>query len=139
VNAPVLTGKRILVAEDDPVFRRVIVFTLQKAGFEVTPCADGQEAWKFLQEHSFDCLVVDHQMPRLCGLELAARVRQEPSRRGLPIILCTAKRLELDIDFFIEQLQIAAILMKPFRPSQLVQVVAEACHAPGLRHCGVHA
>ncbi len=125
----VVEKTRILVAEDDPVFRRVIVFTLERAGFTVFAAGNGKEAWDYLQSHEIDCLVSDHQMPIMSGIELVQRI-EESSFRGLfPIVMCTAKSLEFDSDFLTEHYRLAAIMQKPFSPAGLVGVLKEVCTA----------
>ncbi len=76
MGTPISMGSAtILIAEDDPVFRRVIAFALQSAGFECQMASDGQEAWNILQETHIDLLVTDHEMPVRSGIELIELLR----------------------------------------------------------------
>jgi CheY-like chemotaxis protein len=120
---------RVLVAEDDVVFRRVITFTLQRAGFAVTAVANGALAWECLGRESFDCLVTDHQMPQMSGIELLNLLRKSEPHRGLPTVLCTAKGLELDAVYLAERYQLAAVMHKPFSPRKLVEILSTRCCA----------
>lgn len=122
----------VLVAEDDPVFRRVIAFTLQRSGFAVTAVANGAEAWEFLQRQAVDCLVTDHQMPQMSGIELVQRIQDSPLQGRLPIVMCTAKSLEIDADFLMRHYELAAIMQKPFSPARLVTVLQEVNRAATL-------
>jgi two-component system, chemotaxis family, chemotaxis protein CheY len=117
----------VLVAEDDSVFRRVICFTLTRAGFDVQAAADGQQAWDLLQQGMFDGLVTDHQMPRMSGIELLEQVRANPSLAELQIVLCTAKGLELDSEFLSNRYGLAAVMHKPFSPRKLGEVLEVCC------------
>ncbi len=113
----------ILIAEDDPVFRRVIAFALQSAGFECQMASDGQEAWNILQETHVDLLVTDHEMPVLSGIELIEALRCNHLFDYLPIVLSTAKGLEFDADELLAKHQPIAILRKPFSPRQMIALV----------------
>ncbi len=113
----------ILIAEDDPVFRRIIAFSLQSAGFECHVAANGLEAWGILKETHVDLLVTDHEMPICSGIELIQQLRSMPSHDQLPIILSTAKGLEFDADELVAMNQPLAILRKPFSPRQMTAMV----------------
>ncbi len=125
------TGIRVAVAEDDAVFRRVITFTLERAGLTVLPVPNGELAWQLLQNEEVACLVTDHQMPLLSGIELLNRVRGDERLRDLPAVLCTAKGLELDSEYLMRRYNLAAILHKPFSPRKLAELLCECCHVSG--------
>ena len=116
---------RILVAEDNRAIGCVISFNLKKAGFEVVHKLSGDAAWRQLSEQEFDLVMTDFQMPGMNGGELCARIRQEPALKSLPVILLTAKGLEIDADYYRETLAVSAVLMKPFSPRALVALVQE--------------
>jgi CheY-like chemotaxis protein len=114
---------RILVAEDNVAMANVIAFNLRKAGFDVLHVASGDIAWKQLQLEEFALLVTDFQMPGMNGGDLSRRIRQEPSLAAIPVVLLTAKCLELDVEYYRETLGVNAVMMKPFSPRSLVQLV----------------
>lgn len=120
-------GRRVLVAEDDAVFRRVIEFTLSRAGFSVTTAINGADALAQFQEVQIDCLVTDQQMPQLSGIELVDRIRRVDVYKDIPIILCTAKGLELDSQFLMERYGLRAVLHKPFSPRHLISLLESCC------------
>lgn len=122
--------KRILVAEDNVAMLSVIRFTLEKAAFEVTTAPSGQAAWDLLERHDFDLLVSDFQMPGITGGELCQRIRQHPRLAPMPVILLTAKGLELDATRYRDQLSVVAIMAKPFSPRELTRTVQD-CLAVG--------
>ena len=103
----------------------VIGFNLRKAGFDVVHVASGEMAWKLLQQEEFHLLVTDFQMPGVDGGELCRLIRGEPSLAAIPVILLTAKGLEIDVDYYRETLTVSAVLRKPFSPKSLVQLVKE--------------
>jgi len=70
----------ILIAEDDPTTRYLLRSVLKAAGFSVEAVVDGRAALEKLREKNFDLVLTDIWMPRLNGLELMARLRQEAIR-----------------------------------------------------------
>ena len=90
------TTHRILVAEDHPVLARVIQFNLEQAGYSVTVACNGREAIEYLSTESFALLLTDYQMPISDGAAVCDFVRQTQHNAQLPIILCSAKGLELN-------------------------------------------
>ena len=81
----------ILIAEDDPISRRILEVTLVKAGHNVLVTCDGNEAWDALQASDAPSLaVLDVMMPGIDGLEVCRRVRQIPSYLPPYLILLTA-------------------------------------------------
>lgn len=101
------------------MFKGILVW----AGYEVHTASHGFEAWERIRMEPFDSLFTDHNMPGMTGLELIAKVR----RAGIPIsvILATATMPEpsLNPDAWLD---IAAILIKPFSPEELLVAVAMA-------------
>jgi CheY-like chemotaxis protein len=119
----------ILVAEDDRVMSDMLRFTLERAGYAVTLTRNGDDAWQALQAQDFDLLVTDYQMPGRTGLDIARGLRQEQPDRNLPIILLSARGLELNASQIKQELSISAVLFKPYSPMELVQIVSELFHA----------
>ena len=119
------TGKTVLVAEDNAALRRVIAFALKGCGFEATTAADGAEAWEIAKDQSFDLIVSDQQMPNMTGLELIEKLRSSATNAKTPVILLTAKGLELEAQTLRERYGVSAMLHKPFSPSQLGSLAEE--------------
>ena len=84
-------GDRILVAEDDPQTRKVLVDFLEDWGLEVTACADGTSAWEQIRQSPPSLLLLDWAMPGLDGIELCRRIRQLPDRPFVYIIFLTGR------------------------------------------------
>ncbi len=130
-DAPFVEGApgRILLAEDNLALLQVTKFNLQRAGYEVVAAADGWEAWQALQQQEFDAVISDEQMPRMTGRELCEKMRASDAHRHIPIILLTAKCLELDHGRLESELGITRVLGKPFSPRQLVEIVGQMLFA----------
>lgn len=86
----VLRGASILCVEDEEDLRTDICEELEAAGYQVDEAKDGQQALEALRERRFDLVLCDITMPRMSGLELLRRVRQEPALGDLPFVFLTA-------------------------------------------------
>ncbi|MEX0711049.1 MAG: response regulator [Pirellulales bacterium] len=116
-------SKRVLLCDDEIHILRAAEFKLSRAGFHVRCAADGLEAWEAIQQECPDLLVTDFQMPRLTGLELIQRLRQNESTRHLRVVVLTAKGLELSATELAEKWGVLAVLGKPFSPRELLRIV----------------
>jgi DNA-binding response OmpR family regulator len=112
--------QRILVVEDDVAIRRLNAQVLVGSGYEVAAAEDGAAGWEALHANNFDLLITDHDMPRLSGLELVKKVRS--ARMTLPVILASGS-LHTEELARHPWLQLAATLLKPFSPRQLLETV----------------
>lgn len=84
-------SRRVLVADDDPVFREVAGACLRNAGFEVSQAVEGAQAMEMLQRETYDLAIIDLLMPRIDGLRLIALIRATPQLRHLPILVITSQ------------------------------------------------
>lgn len=122
--------KRLLVAEDNLALAGVVAFNLRQAGFEVVVRHNGNDAWREAQAEHFDLIVLDQQMPGMNGSELCAKLRSHPQKRNTPVVMVTAKGLELDLARLQNELQASAVLSKPFSPADLIAQVKQALACP---------
>lgn len=110
---------KILVAEDDPVSRRLLEVTLGRWGYEVVSCVDGDGAMRALATPEPPRMaVLDWMMPEVDGVEVCRRVRTTPGGRRLYLVLLTAKGRVEDL---VEGLGAGAddYLVKPFQAAEL--------------------
>jgi DNA-binding response OmpR family regulator len=109
---------KVLIADDDPVSRKLLQSYLQKWGCEVTSAQDGAEAWSCFQRDEFPVVITDWMMPELDGLELVRRIRSGPRSRYVYLILLTAKGQKEDL---VEGMDAGAddFLTKPFDRDEL--------------------
>jgi DNA-binding response OmpR family regulator len=108
---------KILVAEDQPDIRDLLVLNLATAGHVVTAVADGQAALDSQLEAASDLLILDLMMPRLDGLDVCKALRARG--RATPILMLTAKSTELDRVLGLE-LGADDYLTKPFSMAELL-------------------
>lgn len=110
---------KILIAEDDPVSRRLLEVFLKSAGYEVISARDGQEAWAQLQlPDSPSLLIADWMMPGMSGIDLCRQIREQPTLKRVYIILLTSLNGKERI---IEGLTAGAndYVTKPFHQAEL--------------------
>ncbi len=85
-----LNPPTVLVAEDDPVSRRMLAKNLERLGCRCEVASDGEEAWEAYRRSSPDVLITDLMMPVLDGLGLCRRIREEADSGEIYIALLTA-------------------------------------------------
>lgn len=132
---------RIIVAEDSPLIRKQIKDSLASGGFtNLLLCSDGREAYEEIMKEGahFDVLVTDVEMPRLDGLALTRRIKENPATKDLPIIVFSSIMAE-DIKVKAASVGARYQITKP-EISQLVEFVArivrekqEEAQAAGVR------
>ena len=91
-----MSGKLILIVEDEHAIRQMIAFGLRRAGFDVREAADCREARQSLADQRPDLMLVDWMLPDMSGLELTRAVKRDRQTRELPIIMLTARAEEGD-------------------------------------------
>ena len=112
-----------LVVDDSITVRRVTQRLLERNGMRVMTARDGADAMALLADHVPDIILLDIEMPRMDGYEVAAQVRADPRLQDVPIIMITsrvgekhrARAIELGVDDY---------LGKPYQESQLIDAIA---------------
>lgn len=109
----------ILIAEDDPVSRRVLEATLQKWNYDVSVAHNGMDAWEFMQGgQPAELAILDIMMPGMDGLELCRRIRTLATKTPPYLILLTAMSSKSDV---VRGIEAGAndYLSKPFHRDEL--------------------
>jgi two-component system, OmpR family, phosphate regulon response regulator PhoB len=86
----------IIIAEDEDALSTLLNYNLEKEGYEVGVASDGDEALVMIKERQPDLLVCDWMMPKVSGIEVCRRLRQQSTTRNLPIVMLTARSEESD-------------------------------------------
>ncbi|ESR25659.1 response regulator [Lutibaculum baratangense] len=89
---------RLLAADDDPILREFAKVHLATPQATVEAAADGDEAWRKLQEEEFDLVLLDIDMPGRDGFELLRLIRSDPRLSGLPCVMLTGREDIASID-----------------------------------------
>jgi CheY-like chemotaxis protein len=114
-----------LIVDDNLALARVTQFALDRAGYETQTARNGRLALEVAQASQFDVVVTDQQMPEMTGIELCRELRKLDAYAGCPIILLTAKGLELELPRLRDELGINAVFSKPFSPGAVVRAVED--------------
>ena len=86
----------IIIAEDEDALGTLLSYNLEKEGYDVGLATDGDEALMMVKERLPDLLVCDWMMPKVSGIEVCRRLRQQTATRNLPIVMLTARSEETD-------------------------------------------
>jgi CheY-like chemotaxis protein len=118
----------ILIAEDDPIVRKLAERSLRQAGYHILSAVDGQEATTIFKENTSDISLVllDVMMPNMNGHDALKNIRAV--KGGVPAIMCTGYDPE-SIDFESERDEDVRFLQKPFQPDDLLTTVRDALDA----------
>jgi two-component system chemotaxis response regulator CheY len=115
-------AKCILVVDDSETVRQVLQLTLVNAGFDVVEAEDGLEALDKLAHHSVDMMITDLNMPKMDGLDLIKKVREDGAHRFTPIVMLTTESSE-EKKLAGRKAGASGWIVKPFKPEQLLKVV----------------
>lgn len=131
VGAP---QQSILVVEDDPDLLRIMVHTLQSAGYRVVPAYGGEDALRKIRRERFAVVLTDLAMPKMSGVELIEILKRNPETAFVPVIAVTAHWME-SFGNAANDAGCEGHLQKPFRSSDLLKTVANVLKAAsvGLR------
>ncbi len=121
--------KTILVIDDDPDIRRLVVWKLRQAGFSAVVEEDGEAGLAAARGRTSeglsvrpDLVLVDWTMPKLSGIEVCRVLRENPDTADIPVILLTAKAQETE---FERGMAAGAddYIVKPFSPKEMLKRV----------------
>jgi Response regulator containing a CheY-like receiver domain and an HD-GYP domain len=91
----------ILVIEDNPINMELTVDLLESYGYDVTPAEDGFIALDKVKEKEFDLILLDIQLPKMDGLEVLSRLKEDQTTKDIPVIALTAHSMRGDDERFI--------------------------------------
>ena len=129
-----MTGKTVLIVDDEPAIREMIAVALEMADYECLEAADALEAHALIIDRQPDIILLDWMLPGTSGIELARRLKKEDTTADIPIIMLTAK---VEEDNKIRGLEVGAddYITKPFSPRELVarlKAVLRRATPPGI-------
>ena len=116
---------KVLIVDDSPTMRRILVNTVIKAGYpNLQEAEDGRDALAKMMAGKFDLLMTDWNMPNMCGLELVQAVRADANLKGIPILMVTTRNLKEDIIIAIKS-GVNGYIVKPFDAKTLTAKINE--------------
>jgi CheY-like chemotaxis protein len=116
--------KTLLLADDSVTIQRVIELTFSQEDVRVVSVSDGQRAVEWLETGMPDIVLVDVDVPGINGYEVAARVKQSPRLRHVPVVLLAGAFEPVDQER-VRSIPCDGVLVKPFEPQRLVSRVKE--------------
>ncbi|MBN1807070.1 MAG: response regulator [Sedimentisphaerales bacterium] len=114
-----MTGKRVLIVDDEVHIIHVVSIKLRNNGYEVISADNGAEAYELACREKPDIIVSDFQMPVMSGLELVEKLRNCDATEDIPVIMLTARSFAISEEQQ-ENLRISSCLSKPFSPKELL-------------------
>jgi len=110
--------KRVLVVEDEPAIRDLLVWVLQIEGYEVSAAENGRRAIEMAQHDPPDLMLLDLMMPGMDGYEVLQHLRDSPRLRAVPVVVMSAAARPESSDT-----QVKAFVAKPFDLDDLLGIV----------------
>ncbi|KRN02449.1 DNA-binding response regulator [Levilactobacillus senmaizukei DSM 21775 = NBRC 103853] len=107
----------MLVVDDEPAIVTLLQYNLEQADYQVVTAIDGEQALNLALHEKFDVILLDLMLPKMDGVEVTKRLRQE--KISTPIIMITAKTSEFDTVFGLE-LGADDYITKPFSPREVI-------------------
>lgn len=115
--------KKILITEDSPTMRSLLVSTIESLdGYQIIEATSGFEALRLLPREEVDLIITDINMPDINGLELISYVRNNPNYRSIPLFIISTESSEKDLERGIA-LGADEYLVKPFDPERLLSLI----------------
>lgn len=121
--------RRILVVDDDPVVLDVVTEILEGLDVDVETCSDPEIALALFASGSYDVVISDDRMPRMCGRDMLARVRGQ--RPETPTILMTGYGTPDKVDEAYERSGVFGFVHKPWNNAQVLETVQAALQLRG--------
>src|SRR5689334_3428787 len=125
-------GATILVVDDYPTSRKLLVALLEYEGYTLIESANGSGALELAQQRHPDLVITDVNMPVMGGVELANRLRQHPATERTPILFYTASIAEGALAKLAQAVGRENVLTKPCSPEVILAAVSSALGQPRL-------
>jgi DNA-binding response OmpR family regulator len=114
---------RIIVADDDRMFRKVAETTLRRQGYDVATASDGEEALQLIRSERPDIIVLDLIMPKLQGFDVLTILKQDTLTSAIPVIVLSSLTQEQDKQEALDLGAVAYFNKTTFSMSELVKQV----------------
>jgi DNA-binding response OmpR family regulator len=117
-----LTGKRVLIVEDDAAIIELLRFLLEQEGLEVEVARDGLKALDKMEAFSPDLVLLDLRLPKLEGMDVLWEMRQNPRWNNVPVVIIS---VDSSPQTMLQgwRLGVDSYFIKPFDPDELIRVI----------------
>jgi len=119
VEEVLVTKEKILVVDDEEDILELVQYNLEREGYRTVSAKTGEEALKIVEYHEIDLMILDLMLPGINGLEVTRKMKRNPEKMRIPIVMLTARGEEADI---VTGLELGAddYVTKPFSPKVLI-------------------
>jgi len=115
----------VLVVDDSPTSLKYISKILNDIGIDqITQASNGKDAFDLINNHFFDLIVTDFNMPEMDGLQLINSIRSESSQKTIPILMVTSEQNKNRLAA-VKQAGVSAVLDKPFEPTSIRNLITQ--------------
>jgi DNA-binding response OmpR family regulator len=118
----------ILIVDDETSFLDILQIILQRAGYKTIVTTNGKEGLNMVYEHRPNLVVLDDMLPGISGGDICMTLKNDPSVSDIPVILYSAGPRVREREF-IRQIGANATISKPFKPKDVVAMVADCLGA----------
>ena len=122
-------ARKILIIDDEAYVLSLLSSKFRQVGDDVLTAVDGQEGLEIARRESPHLIISDYQMPVLNGLDLAQRLKADPTTARIPVLMLTARGHRLEADD-VSRTNIRCVLPKPFSTRELLSKVEQLVGAP---------
>lgn len=137
---------KVLIADDDTIWRKLLAQNIQKWGYEVVSAEDGQKAWNLLQEHGAPRIaILDWQMPKLNGVDICRQIRNHLKLPFIYTIILTSRDTRDDMvagfesgadDYLVKPVDLAILRSRLNAAERIVKAVPPPRQIPGYQLLG---
>lgn len=122
-----MKGKRILLIEDEALFRTAVRIVMSRRGYEVVEAGDGDEGMQniissILEDNPYSLILLDLIMPKVSGIDVIEYLIEE--KIETPVLVITSM-LDFDIEFFCSRLKNISLLQKPFSSKEFFRKLSD--------------
>ena len=126
-----MTNLKVLVVEDSPTMRQLIVFALKRIrSLQIVEANDGVGGLKKLSAEKFDLILTDINMPIMDGLKLVSLIRNDPQYKEVPVVIITTEGAQEDRDRALA-LGANEYITKPIQTAKIIEVVRRLLNVAG--------
>ena len=115
-------AKTILAVDDSSSLRQMVAFSLKAAGYNVVEALDGQDGLEKAKLQTVDLVLTDQNMPRLDGIGLTRKLREDPRYQNTPILILTTESSD-QMKQAGRDAGATGWLVKPFNPHRLIEII----------------
>ena len=122
--------RKILIIEDEAAQVLLVRSRLEEAGYAVLSAMNGEEGLRKAREERPDLVLLDIVLPGMDGVQVCDQIKQDPATQQIPVIMLTASGMR-NLEERCKVFGADACLVKPYRPTELLQKISSILLAPG--------